>query len=374
MRIGRMLLIAGVILVVGAIVIGGIIVLRNRQAKSSATPPPLSADTTPGAAAPLGLSQIVLAAQNIPRGTRITADNNAVVLGQWPDDALPQGVIASLDNVYGRIARVDIVLGMPVLEASLTDKAGNLGAVGSDAALRIPAGMVAYAIPSARYSSAAWALRPGDRIDVILSLLMSDLDEEFQTQLVNSAVCLTSADDPEACAKMAGKLGRTEVLPNGWLVNITPNEEQRARLVTQLTLQNVLVLQVGDWPESGAAPEAAPTPVPVVEGEAAPTPAPAPEVIPLTLAVTQQDALVLEYAQAVGARFTFALRSAGDSQSVATESVTLQYLMDRFSIELPPKLPYGVNPPLRELERIGQGSSVGTYGSGSSGASAAAGQ
>jgi Flp pilus assembly protein CpaB len=361
MRIGRLLLIAGVILVLGAVVIGGIIVLRNRQARNAATPALLTENMTPAPEA-LGFTQIVVAAQNIPRGTRITADNNAVVIGDWPQDALPAGVIGDLEDVYGRVVRADIVLGMPVLEASLTDQAGDLAGIGSDAALQVPAGMVAYAIPAARYSSAAWALRSGDRVDVILSLLMSDLDEEFQTEMLNNLRQLTGCADEDACSA-DGPYGRLEVLPTGWMVNIAPGEPQRPRLVTQLSLQNVLVLQVGDWPEDGVGPEAEPTPLPAVEGEPAPTPVPTrAEVVPLTLAVTQQDALVLEYAQAIGARFTFALRSAGDSESVATESVTLQYLMDRFSIELPPKLPYGVTPPLRQLEPIGRNSGVGTYG------------
>ena len=43
------------------------------------------------------------------------------------------------------------------------------------------------------------------------------------------------------------------------------------------------------------------------------------------------------------------LRSAGDANQVPTESVTLQYLLDRFGIELPPKLPYGVTPPIYSL-------------------------
>ena len=79
----------------------------------------------------------------------------------------------------------------------------------------------------------------------------------------------------------------------------------------------------------------------VSEGEPEATPTPMPEREALTLAVTQQDAMVLEYVQEMGARITFLLRSAGDRQATTTESVTLQYLMDRFRIELPAKLPYG---------------------------------
>ena len=360
MRIGRLLLIVGVILVMGAVVIGGIIVLRNRQARSAETPPP-AAEATTSSEVPQGIADIVVAAQNIPRGTRITPDNNAVVMGSWPEDALPAGAVGDLEDVFDRVARVDIVLGMPVLDGMLTEQAGDLGGVGSDAALQVPAGMVAYAVPAARYSSAAWALQPGDYVDVIISMLVGDLDEETQSLLLNDMTCLSSGSEQEC--SYTGPYGQLEVLPNGWLVNVVPSEEQRPRLVTQLTLQNVLVLQVGDWPETqGLAPAPEPTPPPAAEEGAEPTPVPpTPEVLPLTLAVTQQDALVLEYAQTVGTRFTFVLRSAGDGQSVVTESVTLQYLMERFNVDLPPKLPYGINPPLLELERIGRSGNAGVY-------------
>jgi Flp pilus assembly protein CpaB len=291
--------------------------------------------------------EVVVAAQNIPRGARITEDNNAVTLKDWPQDALPTGVFTDLEAVYDRIARVDMILGMPVLEGMVTDTPGDLGAVGSDAALQVPPGMVAYALPVDRYTSAAWALQAGDRVDVIVSLRMVDLDEEFQSRLLNQARCIGAEEE---CAGFSGPFGRLEVLPNGWLVNITPSEEQRPRLVTQLTVQDMLVLRVGDWSEG-----VQPTPVPQEAAqepdagdepaEPTPTPTPQPQQKALTLAVTQQDAMVLEHAQEMKARFTFVLRSAGDRQAATTESVTLQYMMDRYRIELPPKLPYGAQAP-----------------------------
>lgn len=358
MRAGRLLLVAGVIIIIGAILIGGLMMLRNRQATVS-TVPAASAEVIPTPEVLQGVVEIVLAAQNIPRGMRITRDNNAVVTGTWPEDALPAGAITDPEAVYERIARVDIALGMPVLESMLTEQPGALGGVGSEAALQVPTGMVAYALPVARYSTAAWALRPGDRVDVILSLLLVDLDQEFQSQLVNQVRCLTSITGAEGCEGFSGPLGRLETLPAGWLVDVLPSEAQRPRLVTQLTLQNVLVLQIGDWPERAPV---TPT-VELEEAVAGPTPTPSPqrEIVPLTLAVSQQDALVLEHARAIGARITLVLRSAGDNQIVVTEPVTLQYLMQRFNIQMPPKLPYGVAPAVEELERIGQGVDAGRY-------------
>jgi len=138
--------------------------------------------------------------------------------------------------------------------------------------------------------------------------------------------------------------------------------------VTQLAVQDAVVLQIGDWdgseadaygesPEGGEQPEEQP-----VEGEGTPAPPPSDRVEPLTLAVTWQDAMVLDYAQAIGARVNLVLRRPGDERVTATESITLQYLMERFAIELPPKLPYGVTPPTAELERVARSEEAARFG------------
>ena len=64
----------------------------------------------------------------------------------------------------------------------------------------------------------------------------------------------------------------------------------------------------------------------------------------MTLIVTPQDALVLKFSEESGASMDMVLRSAKDYYKglVTTEAVTLQYMFDRFGIEVPPKLPYGV--------------------------------
>jgi pilus assembly protein CpaB len=298
------------------------------------------------------------------RLTQDRVEQGALVIERWSTDALPDKAVRNLESAYGRIARVDIVRGMPILEGMLTELPGEFGASGSDAALHIPENKVAYAMPIARYSSVAWALQPGDHVDVILSLLMVDLDEEFQSALPNDYTCVSPAEGEEC---QSGLMGRLESLPNGWIVNMTPSEDQRPRLVTQLTIQNATVLQVGEWAE-GMAP--APTPTPQAEegaeegeeGEAS-QPAP-PPVRPVTLAVSRQEAIALDYAQAIGARINFVLRRAGDESAFTTESVTLRYLMEQYNIELPPKLPHGVTPPLSELERIAHSESAGRYGPG----------
>jgi hypothetical protein len=163
-------------------------------------------------------------------------------------------------------------------------------------------------------------------------------------------------------------------MPNGVPVTLLPSQGQEPRVVTQLTVQDAHVLLVGDWPqpdeeEDAVSPEGTPPPpsendeaVPEgEEGEVQVEPA-MPSVQPLTLAVSRQDAMVLEYAQIIGARVNFVLRPVQNTQRQTTEAVTLQYLMNQYNIEVPPKLPYGVTPSVQQLERIARYEEAAQYG------------
>jgi len=351
---GRVLVIIGIIVLVGAVVVG--VVLWRRTQQPEPTPVPIGEGTVVPYTQPAeGVNEIVVAAQDIPRGTRITAENGAVKMQPWPETAMPEGVLIDLEDAYGLITRVDVMRDMPITEGMLTEQPGDLGGIGSDTALQIPSGKVAYALPVARYSSVAWAIQPGDHVDVIISLLIVELDEEFQTILLNNASCVSPlGEEGGGCTSMP-VLGRMEALPNGWVVNVMPGEGQRPRLVTQMTVQDAIVLRVGEWPgEEEAEPSGD---EPVEGGEEQPAaPPPRAAVEPLTLIVTVQDAMVLKYAGEVGANVDLVLRSSGDAgKTITTESVTLQYVFDRFNIELPPKLPYGVTPPLQSFGASGAG-------------------
>jgi hypothetical protein len=52
----------------------------------------------------------------------------------------------------------------------------------------------------------------------------------------------------------------------------------------------------------------------------------------------------LTYLIGSGVEISLALRSAGDSTVIDTETATLQFFLDDYSIPLPAKLPYGLAP------------------------------
>ena len=82
--------------------------------------------------------------------------------------------------------------------------------------------------------------------------------------------------------------------------------------------------------------------------------APEEEVIPpppdvVTLIVTPQDAVTLNYLIYSGAQLTLVMRNPQDTSVVPTEAVTISYLLDQYNIPIPVKLPYGFQPAVSEL-------------------------
>jgi pilus assembly protein CpaB len=314
-------------------------------------------------ATPLRLTPIVVAVQRLPRG--IVIPEGAVDIQQWPVDNVPYYPIQDPKLVIGRIARTDIEVGMPIVETQLVENLFGLELTsrGSDAAAVIPTGKVAIAVPIDRLTNVAHAPKSGDRIDVIISFLFVDVDEEFQSIKPNR-VSLTSISQDGTIQILQPIEGRVE--PSGDFPNpvvVSPNERQRPRLVTQRTIQNALVLNVGMFTADGdfLGRRPTPTPIPVTPG-GPPTPTPAqsgatptssvynPDII--TLVVDPQDAVVLAWTVEAGLPMYFTLRSAQDESTSETLAVSLDYMLSTYQIPQPQKLPYGLEPPITSIRKL----------------------
>jgi Flp pilus assembly protein CpaB len=291
---------------------------------------------------------------------------DALILSPFPADSVVETMMTDLNLVVGRRARMDIARGVPITSGMITEEPGNLLGAGSDAAIAIPPGLTAISIPMTRLSGIAYAMRPGDQVDVLVSLLMVDIDPDFQTILPNISSILIGPDGnlitgvgAQRVEVEAGRLvipdqeplpiGRAEgELETGTLLYARPSEAQRPRLVSQRLVENATVLHVGSFsitdlqpvqvqpvPEAAAAPGAAQQPA------ASPAQTP-PDII--TLIVSPQDALAINWAIKSGVDLVLTLRSPGDGTETSTTSVTLQYLVDSYNITVPGRLPYGLEP------------------------------
>lgn len=106
---------------------------------------------------------VVIASRDIPEG--VTIDRIALSTAQWPAQAVPVGAFASIDSVAGRVTRVAIFNGEPVVP-------GRLAPVGSGPGLeiKIPAGQRAMAVRINDVAGISGLLQPNSRVDVLVTI------------------------------------------------------------------------------------------------------------------------------------------------------------------------------------------------------------
>jgi Flp pilus assembly protein CpaB len=330
--------------------------------EGTGAPPP---DNGAGAAAPDAIGTpipedtigVVVSLQTVPRGHVMTED--ILAIDRRPRDSIESNVITDTKDVVGMFARTDIYQGQTLTRDKLADDITEIVTSEFGPSSLIPPGFVAQAVPLSTFrldpgggiTSVGYGISEGDYVDLLLLFDMRKIDEEFQTLLPNDLalfVTVTNEETNETRFLEIDPFGRFEELPTGDTVHIRPREFQRPYIVG-LVIQNAKVIQVGQYmlPEAAAAQIATPTPTPLPEGAPTPTPGPAafptstptpPEV--LVVALQPQQQLLLRYALEVGADIDFALRGINDGQLYPVENVDLNFLLERFNIEIPPDFGY----------------------------------
>ncbi|NOH12836.1 MAG: hypothetical protein HND51_14435 [Chloroflexi bacterium] len=314
--------------------------------------------------------------QPIERGSTIPEE--ALTTVRVPVDEAVESMFNEISDVAGSRARFDLDPPLPVTASMLAQSLDDLAEVGSDAALQIPAGLVAFPIPISRFSSLAYGVQKGDHVNVIATMMFIDLDTEFQTALPNNTSAVLAPGDAllltteSAGAEGAAVTSSLEEAPNltaqivtggstspqgraefdaalGQQFYLVPSEStQRPRLVSQTLLQDIQILNVGTFLVNG---QDVTQPEPVdTDGDGEPDTEVGiqpPDII--TLIVSPQDAVTLNYLIYGGAELTLALRSPNDESRVFTEAVTLQFLLNTYNIPTPVKIDIGVQPRIDDL-------------------------
>jgi hypothetical protein len=111
-----------------------------------------------------------------------------------------------------------------------------------------------------------------------------------------------------------------------------------------MILQDVIVMNLGNFQLQLQAPVTDPNATPSAaqsQQEAAP------DIV--TLMVTPQDSIALNYFVFSGAVMTMTLRNPNDNSRIDAQSATLTSMLTQYNISLPSKLPYGQQPRLDVL-------------------------
>jgi Flp pilus assembly protein CpaB len=217
---------------------------------------------------------LVVAFQQVPARSEVSAEQVGQV--QWPQTVpTPIGAYESPADVVGKLSRQPIYAGQPIIGDMLISKE-DVEAQHSNAALLLEPGQVAVAFGVSLGSSVAEAIQPGDRVDLIVT---------YGVEIENAIT----------------------------------GQGSGTYLVTQKTLENILILQVGPWPrEVGEQSSGGGGSVNIV-----------------TLQMVEQDALALKHMESTASSYSFVLRAANDEQIFTTEPVTLEYINRRFNLGIP---------------------------------------
>ena len=355
MRRGRIFILLALVLI---LILVAVFVFTSGLLSPQA-PGEVASEATP--VPPEPMVEVVIVTQRVNRGQRL--DESVLGLVPYRQVDFREDMFTNISQPIGQRAKVDLEPGYILSRNMLTGSAAELSSTGSDAALLIPPGKVAVSVPIDRMSSVSYAPQRGDHVNVIVTLMFLEVDQEFQTRLPNlSAQVIGPSETEEETSLAAQAVGGEGSTPIGrGIVDpvldqtfyALPSESQRPRLVSQTLLQDVIVLQMGRFPEPEPL-ETTPTTEPAVP-EAQPAQAEAQPVAPeeygeITLIVSPQDAITLNYLLFnTSARLSFALRGADDSSIVQTEAVTLQFLLDQYNIPIPVKLPYAIEPRIDSL-------------------------
>ncbi len=288
---------------------------------------------------------IVITTQFVARGEVI--NDGVVAMIPFPKKELIDGTfITDMENVIGKKALYPLEARMPITPSMILDAVTG----GSIAAFDIPVDKTALSVPIGREALVAYAPQAGDHVMLIGCMWLVDLDPEFQTILPNLtgqvvAPAPPTETGPEVLSASVsgggGAVGRAELDATlNQPFYLIPSEEQRPRLVCQNLIQDAIVLRVGNFPLNGVEEQPATTEAQPAPGTEETPPPDVPDIV--TLVVSPQDAVLLNYIKRANIEFSLALRNPNNTQEIITDAVTQQYLMDQKNIPLPAKLPFGI--------------------------------
>ncbi len=109
----------------------------------------------------LGTVGVLVASESIPIGSRIDAEKVKTV--RWPANIQPDGALADVNVVVGRIARTGIERNQPLVQSQLVDEGTGL------LPLLIPEGMRGISVKVDDVTGVSGFITPNSRVDVLIA-------------------------------------------------------------------------------------------------------------------------------------------------------------------------------------------------------------
>jgi pilus assembly protein CpaB len=227
---------------------------------------------------------VVFAANDIPAGTLLTEKD--VTLSEIPAQFTPKDTITTLDNVVGKMTKIDLSKGQMVLGPNLANPTG----AAYDVAYILDDKHVLMALPATDLMSHEAIIKRGDIVDILVSI-----EETLEPAVSTGETAPQQAPAPQQVTFTASQK-----------LNIT------AMVVDVLKDQN------GNAPD----PETASRSQVTVQA--------------YLIALDPQDALVLKYLKDKGGIFEFVIRAPTSSGHFDLTPVTSKFIKELYGLELLP--------------------------------------
>ncbi|HNW58571.1 MAG TPA: Flp pilus assembly protein CpaB [bacterium] len=131
--------------------------------------------------------QVLVATQDLAVGVKITGMHLKAMA--WPKELLPAGTFSDTAQVAGRITRVPVVAGEPILDSKLAPSGS-----GSGFSSLIPPGMRALTVSVNVVSGVSGFILPDARVDVLVTVAALNNKEESKTKIILEDVLVLAVD------------------------------------------------------------------------------------------------------------------------------------------------------------------------------------
>jgi len=163
--------------------------------------------------------QVFIAASEISPGTALSKPLVKAVA--WPQEVVPPNCASSLREIEGRVAKVPIYTGNPILFTMLAPEGTAAGLSGI-----LADGKRALTVKVDEVAGVAGFIHPGDRVDVLVDLSIRDIKEHFSKTILHDIMVLTTGQIWEQ------KGDSKPVVVNTVTLELTPEEAEVLNLAS----------------------------------------------------------------------------------------------------------------------------------------------
>ncbi|MHB1225595.1 MAG: Flp pilus assembly protein CpaB [Gemmatimonadaceae bacterium] len=172
---------------------------------------------------------VVVAAEDLSQGAEVS--RTSVSVAQWPLATVPDGAYGSLDSVVGRVARVAVFKGEPIVPGRLAPEG-----TGPGIEVKIAPGKRAMAVKINEVAGVSGLIQPNSRVDVLVSLKDGNSNDRQVAKVFMSNMRVLSVGTQVERGEDGKAIQATTAA-----LEVTPDEaEQLAVATNQGTIQLVL--------------------------------------------------------------------------------------------------------------------------------------